>query len=79
MVVHLKLEDDSEEYVDVVRMRVHDYVENTFLLDLSETIMHYIPPLVNHFILKKRSSIFDTEIFCKNTLRQFYNCRGLSV
>ena len=44
MVVHLKLEDDSEEYVDVVGMSVHDYVENPFLLDLSETIMHYIPP-----------------------------------
>ena len=40
MVVHLKLEDHSEEYVDVVRMRVHDYVEDPFLLDLSETIIH---------------------------------------
>ena len=37
MVVHLKLENHSEEYVDVVRMCVHDYVENPFLLYLSET------------------------------------------
>ena len=36
MVVHLKLKDDSEEYVDVVRMSVHDYVEDPFLLDFSE-------------------------------------------
>ena len=48
MVVHLKLEDDSEEYVDVVRMRVHDYVEDPFLLDLSGTFMHYTALLKNH-------------------------------
>ena len=38
MIVHLKLQDDSEEYVDVVRMGVHDYVEDAFLLDLPEAI-----------------------------------------
>ena len=38
MIVHLKLQDDSEEYVDVVRMGVHDYVEDAFLLDLPEVI-----------------------------------------
>ena len=48
MVVHLKLEDHSEEYVDVVRMRVHDYVEDPFLLDLSGTFMHNTPLLKNH-------------------------------
>ena len=48
MVVHLKLEDHSEEYVDVVWMRVHDYVEDPFLLDLSGTFMHYTPLLKNH-------------------------------
>ena len=58
MIVHLKLEDHSEEYVDVVGMCVHDYVEDPFLLDLSETIMQYISPLLNNFIFKKRSSIF---------------------
>ena len=34
MIVHLKLQDNSEEYVDVVGMGVHDYVEDAFLLDL---------------------------------------------
>ena len=46
VVVHLKLKDDSEEYVDVVRMSVHDNVEYPFLLDFSEkkTIMHLTLP-----------------------------------
>ena len=55
MVVHLKLEDHSEEYVDVVGMCVHDYVENPFLLDLSETIIHYTS-LLNH--------LWETINFC---------------
>ena len=38
MIVHLKLQDNSEEYVDVVGMGVHDYVEDAFLLDLPEVI-----------------------------------------
>ena len=38
MIVHLKLQYDSEEYVDVVRMGVHNYVEDAFLLDLPEII-----------------------------------------
>ena len=38
MIVHLKLQYDSEEYVDVVRVGVHDYVEDAFLLDLPEVI-----------------------------------------
>ena len=38
MIVHLKLQYDSEEYVDVVRMGVHNYVEDAFLLDFPEVI-----------------------------------------
>ena len=71
MIVHLKLQDDSEEYVDVVRMGVHDYVEDAFLLDLPEAI--------DSWYIKETCRAFDYNADCSKTLGLFYNCQDLFV
>ena len=70
MIVHLKLQDDSEEYVDVVRMGVHDYVEDAFLLDLPEVKDSW-------YVSRKHVVILMWIVF--KTWGLFYNCQDLFV
>ena len=70
MIVHLKLQYDSEEYVDVVRMGVHNYVEDAFLLDLPEVKDSW-------YVSRKHVVILMWTVF--KTWGLFDNCQDLFV
>ena len=71
MIVHLKLQYDSEEYVDVVRMGVHNYVEDAFLLDLPKVCVWNMRssklPIASIILVKQFLFIIGTAKIRKRT------------